>query len=120
MKREPIITLAALFAALAVAAGAAGAHAFQGHVQAANWMKTGAEFQLIHAVAVIAVQTKISARCPAILLLVGSGIFSFTLYALAFGAPKFLAHFAPIGGFLMILGWFAVAYSAWYTKPKAE
>ena len=47
-----LLPLAALSGALAVAAGAFGAHGASG--AAADWLKTGAQYQLIHAVAALA------------------------------------------------------------------
>ena len=46
-----ILVLAALSGAVAVAAGAFGAHGASGQAQA--WLKTGGEYQLIHAVAAL-------------------------------------------------------------------
>ena len=49
MKR--LIELAALSGAIAVAAGAFGAHAATG--KAAEWLKTGGSYEMVHAVAAI-------------------------------------------------------------------
>ncbi len=103
--------LAALSAALAVAAGAFGAHAAAGEQQA-EWLRTGGLYQLVHAVAAIAIMGV--ARGPALLLLTGSAIFALTLYAMALGAPRWLGAVTPIGGTLLIGGWL---WAAWiYTK----
>lgn len=97
--------LAALSAAIAVAAGAYAAHGATG--QAADWLRTGAFYQLVHAVAVIAFAGRW--RGSAWLLLGGATIFAGTLYAMAFGAPHWLGAITPIGGAAMILGWVFVA-----------
>lgn len=103
--------LAALSAALAVAAGAFGAHAAAGEQQA-EWLRTGGMYQLVHAVAAIAIMGV--ARGPALLLLAGSAIFALTLYAMALGAPRWLGAVTPIGGTLLIGGWL---WAAWiYAK----
>ncbi|WP_026091685.1 DUF423 domain-containing protein [Blastomonas sp. AAP53] len=103
--------LAAISAALAVAAGAFGAHAAAGEQQA-EWLRTGGLYQLIHAVAAIAIMGV--ARGPALLLLAGSAIFALTLYAMALGAPRWLGAVTPIGGTLLIGGWL---WAAWmYAK----
>lgn len=103
--------LAALSAALAVAAGAFGAHAAAGEQQA-EWLRTGGLYQLVHAVAAIAIMGV--ARGPALLLLTGSAIFALTLYAMALGAPRWLGAITPIGGTLLIGGWL---WAAWiYAK----
>lgn len=100
-----IVPLAALSAAIAVAAGAYGAHG--AHGAAAEWLRTGAFYQLIHAVAVIALAGR--ARGAGVLLLAGATLFAGTLYAMAFGAPRWLGAVTPIGGAAMILGWLWVA-----------
>ena len=63
---------AAISAAIAVAAGAFGAHGAAGPQQA-EWLRTGGLYQLIHAVAALAIMG--FARGPAITLLVGAAIF---------------------------------------------
>lgn len=105
-----IAVLAALSAALAIAAGAFGAHGASSP-QAAEWMRTGGLYQLIHAVAAISLVT--AARGPAVLLLVGAAIFAFTLYAMAIGGPRWLGAVTPIGGSLMIAGWLWAAWIYW-------
>ena len=103
--------LAAVSAALAVAAGAFGAHAAAGEQQA-EWLRTGGLYQLVHAVAALAIMGV--ARGPALLLLAGSAIFALTLYAMALGAPRWLGAVTPIGGTLLIGGWM---WAAWiYAK----
>ncbi len=102
--------LAALSAALAVAAGAFGAHGASSP-QAAEWLRTGGLYQLIHAVGALAIMGV--ARGPAVLLLAGGAIFGATLYAMALGAPKFLGAVTPIGGTLMIAGWLWAGWIYW-------
>lgn len=98
--------LAALSAALAIAAGAFGAHRFTG--KEAEWLRTGGLYQLIHAVAVLALVRQI---VPGALwlLLGGAAVFAGTLYAMAFGAPRWLGAVTPLGGLAMIAGWIWVA-----------
>lgn len=108
MTRRTLETAACLSAAFAIAAGAFGAHAATG--PAADWLKAGGSYQLVHAVAVLAMAGRFSR--PAWVLLVGSLIFSSSLYALALGGPRLLGAVAPIGGGAMILGWLWMAYLA--------
>ena len=44
--------------------------------------------------------------------LFGVLLFSGSLYALAFGAGKFMVWVTPIGGILFLMGWLCLAYSA--------
>jgi len=101
---------AAISAAIAVAAGAFGAHGAAGP-QEADWLRTGGMYQLVHAVAALAIMG--FARGPAILLLVGAAIFAATLYAMALGAPRWLGAVTPIGGSLLIIGWLWAAWLYW-------
>lgn len=105
-----IAILAALSAALAVAAGAFGAHG-AASPQAAEWLKTGGMYQLIHAVAALAIMG--TTRGAAIMLLVGAAIFAATLYLMALGAPRWLGAITPIGGSLLIVGWLWAAWAYW-------
>ena len=104
-----IVVVAALSGALSIAAGAFGAHGAEG--KAAEWLRTGAQYQLIHAVAALVV-LQMGARGPAWCFLAGAAIFAGTLYAMAEGAPKWLGAVTPVGGALLIAGWAWLAWSA--------
>lgn len=105
-KDATIVRWAALNAALAIAAGAFGAHAVAG-TEPRGWLQTGASYQLVHAVAAIA----IAARFPrqALLMLGGAALFAATLYAMAIGAPRWLGAVTPVGGVAMIAAWLWMA-----------
>ena len=102
-----IAVLAALSAAIAIGAGAFGAHGVS-DPKAVAWLRTGGVYQLIHAVAAITIMGV--ARGAAVVLLIGAAIFALTLYAMALGAPRWLGAITPIGGVLMIGGWL---WAAW-------
>ena len=102
--------LAAISAAIAVAAGAFGAHGAAGQ-QEAEWLRTGGLYQLIHAVAAIAIMG--FARGPAIMLLAGAAIFAFTLYLMALGGPRLLGAVTPLGGLTLMAGWAMLALAVW-------
>ncbi|WEK42860.1 MAG: DUF423 domain-containing protein [Candidatus Sphingomonas colombiensis] len=103
-----LMILAALSGAMAVGAGAFGAHGASG--TAAEWLKTGAHYQLIHAVAAL-VALRLEMRGPAWLFIVGGGLFAATLYLMAIGAPRWFGAITPIGGVLLIGGWLWLAWS---------
>ena len=105
-----ISVLAALSAALAIAAGAFGAHG-AASPQAADWLRTGGLYQLIHAVAALTILGL--ARGAAALLLIGAAIFAISLYLMALGCPRWLGAITPIGGVLMIGGWLWAAFAYW-------
>jgi uncharacterized membrane protein YgdD (TMEM256/DUF423 family) len=104
-----IVLLAGLSGAMAVGAGAFGAHGASG--EAAEWLKTGGHYQLIHAVAAL-LAWQMGARVPAWLFLVGGAIFGGTLYLMALGLPRWLGAVTPIGGTALIVGWLWLAWSA--------
>jgi uncharacterized membrane protein YgdD (TMEM256/DUF423 family) len=104
-----LMLLAALSGALAVGAGAFGAHGASG--EAAEWLKTGGQYQLIHAVAAL-VAMRLDARGPGWLFVVGSAIFAGTLYLMAVGAPRWFGAITPIGGTLLIIAWLWLAWIA--------
>jgi uncharacterized membrane protein YgdD (TMEM256/DUF423 family) len=99
--------LLALSGAIAVIAGAYGAHGASG--KAIEWLRTGAEYQMIHALAGLYAAGRPSGGGPAALFLIGAAIFSGTLYAMALGAPHWLGAVTPLGGLGMILGWIWLA-----------
>ncbi len=107
MKRDPLIMIAALSAALAIMAGAFGAHGASAEMAAL--LRTGAAYQLPHAAAAITVAR--FDRRASWLLLVGGIIFGTSLYSLALGAPRWLGAITPLGGVTMIGGWLWLAFS---------
>lgn len=92
---------AALSAAVAIGAGAFGAHAFGG--REAEWLRTGGLYQMLHAVAALVVM-RIDRRV-AWVLVSGAAVFAGCLYAMALGAPRWLGAVTPVGGVMMIAGW---------------
>ncbi|KQS04721.1 hypothetical protein ASG11_11065 [Sphingomonas sp. Leaf357] len=103
-----IVILAGLSGAMAVGAGAFGAHGAIG--EAADWLKTGGQYQLIHAVAAL-VAMRLDAKGPAMLFLAGGAIFGVSLYLMAMGLPRWLGAVTPIGGASLIAGWLWLAWS---------
>ncbi|WP_375428402.1 DUF423 domain-containing protein [uncultured Sphingomonas sp.] len=100
--------MAALSGAIAVAAGAYGAHG--AHGKAAEWLSTGAQYQLVHAVAAL-VAMGMGARGASWAFVAGAALFAGTLYLMAAGAPKWLGAVTPIGGLVLIGGWVWLAWA---------
>ncbi len=93
-----LMILAALSGAMAVGAGAFGAHGASGAAQ--EWLKTGGQYQLVHAVAAL-VAMWLEARGPAWLFVAGGLVFAGTLYLMALGAPRwFGGDYADWGHFV--------------------
>ncbi len=111
------ISISAGLGALGVMMGAFGAHGLQGRVEekAIEWIRTGAQYQMIHALALLgwAVWAQMRARTggaipgqfPGWGFFFGVLIFSGTLYAMALGGPRWLGAITPIGGSLLIAAW---------------
>ncbi len=96
-----IRALAALSIAMAIGAGAFGAHGAIG--KAAEYLDTGSLYQMVHGLALLIVAD--INRKAAWLMFTGASIFASTLYLMAMGAPRWLGAITPIGGVLMIAGW---------------
>ena len=115
--RPPTWTrLAAISGLLAVGFGAFAAHGVH-DPKAAEWLRTGALYQMTHALAVFAALglARAGARrsgLAAALFLGGTVLFSGSLYALAFGAPHWAGAITPLGGLAFLAGWAVLAWSA--------
>ncbi len=117
------IVLAAGSGALAVAAGAFGAHALRGEVDAqlvSTWT-TAAHYQLLHsavllALGLFAVSTQRSVTLPATLFALGILLFSGSLYALVLTQQSWLGPLTPIGGLLLVAGWLSLL---WLGRPSS-
>lgn len=109
MSGRTLVRLAALCGAIAVIAGAFGAHGAEG--KAAEWLRTGAQYGMVHALAVM-VAVRLGVKLAAILLLGGSALFAATLYLMALGGPLWLGAVTPLGGLGMIVGWLVLAWRA--------
>lgn len=111
-----VVRLAAISGFLAVAFGAFAAHGAK-DARAVELLHTGSLYQMTHALAVLgwlAVRkagAKTGATTPA-LFLVGTLLFSGSLYALAFGAPRLLGMVTPFGGLCFLAGWLLLAWRA--------
>jgi len=119
-----MLGLAALSGMVAVAAGAFGEHG-ETNAVAKDWLKTGAEYGMAHALAVYAAFALMRAEArfaevAAWLLLAGGIVFSWSLDLMAVtGAPAF-GMVTPVGGPLMLAGWLALAISAFAGARKPD
>lgn len=109
------VLCAAVLGALAVAAGAFGAHGLRDRVepqQVAAWM-TAAHYQLLHSAVILAlglfeITSKRSVRVPASLLTGGVLLFSGSIYLLTLAELRFLGPVTPLGGLSLIAGWLSL------------
>lgn len=73
----------------------------------AEWVKTGAQYQLFHAAALLALvslQGRMRAWVGSCFCL-GALLFSGSLYVMAMAGWYWAAFVTPVGGLLMMLGW---------------
>lgn len=123
-----LITLAAgLLGLLGVALGAFGAHALKATLlangQLESW-KTAVLYQMIHAVALLAVASRSNSDSGPRTKIAGCWVggvvlFSGSLYWLALGGPiKLLWPFTPLGGVALLAGWGLLVFTAW-KRPSA-
>ncbi len=110
----------AISGGLAVAAGAFGAHALRARLppDLLAVFQTGAQYQLAHALALLACGWMVG-RAPGAaaalagwLFLAGTVLFSGSLYALALSGIRALGAITPFGGVAFLVGWAALAWAA--------
>jgi uncharacterized membrane protein YgdD (TMEM256/DUF423 family) len=110
------LALAALNGLMGVAAGAFGAHAVS-DPQAKEWLRTGAQYQLIHAVAALACYGLLRlavgpANWAGWLFGVGGLVFGASLYIMAMSGLRVLGAVTPLGGVLLLAGWAVLIWGA--------
>lgn len=113
--------LAALFGFSGVALGAFAAHGLKGRlsVEYLAVFHTGVQYQLVHALALLAVAL-LGAQLPGRLLAaagslfaLGILLFSGSLYLLALSGIGKLGIITPFGGLAFLAGWLCLGLAAW-------
>jgi uncharacterized membrane protein YgdD (TMEM256/DUF423 family) len=111
--------LGSMLALSAVLFGAFGAHALRetlsAHDSIQTW-ETAVRYQMWHALALILLSMipgpqsmpKMAGPC----FVVGSLLFSGSLYGLALGGPKWLGPITPLGGLCLMIGWVLLVCSS--------
>jgi uncharacterized membrane protein YgdD (TMEM256/DUF423 family) len=119
--------LGAVSAFLAVAAGAFGAHALRARLapDLLAIFETGARYQMFHALALVLIAL-LAARQPTGALtlagwmfVLGTLLFSGSLYALALTGVRALGAITPLGGLCFLAGWVALALAFVRGAPGA-
>ena len=117
--RRVWMALAAASGFVSVAAGAFAAHGL-GDPAAKELMRTGSAYQMTHALATLACAALADlaprVRFAPAFFLAGSALFSGSLYALAFGAPRLVGAITPLGGLLFLAGWATLIWAALRAK----
>jgi uncharacterized membrane protein YgdD (TMEM256/DUF423 family) len=129
MKLNPVL-IGSLLALIAVVAGAFGAHALKEvlNPEQLSSYSTAVRYQMIHALALLIISRlnlapKIS-QSVYWCMLIGVILFSGSIYGLHLGPLitrsnwYFLGPITPIGGLLLIIGWFLVLLSQLKKRKK--
>lgn len=112
------VVMAGLNGSMAVGLGAFAAHGMAGSDMdyARGLVEKGAHYQLVHAVALVAIAALVHhvpdeklLRLSAYAMLAGILFFCGSLYMIAFTGTSAFGAVAPIGGFAFIGGWLLLA-----------
>ena len=111
--------LGAVSAAIAVVAGAFGAHALRERLTASHLaaFETGARYQMYHALGLLAVAWLSSTVKPGPvavagwLMVAGTVLFSGSLYLLALTGASWWGAVTPLGGVCFIAAWLTLAWA---------
>lgn len=113
------VGIGAISAFVSVAAGAFGAHALRGRLtpESLAVFETAARYQMYHALGLLAVGWAV-ARWPAgpaqwagWLFVIGTVLFSGSLYLLALSGIRWLGAITPLGGIAFLVGWLLLAFA---------
>ncbi len=115
-----LFALGAVSALISVGAGAFGAHALRARLspELLAVFETGARYQMYHALGLFAASWAVT-RWPGPwafragwLFLVGTLLFSGSLYALALSGVRWLGAVTPFGGVALLAGWACLVLAA--------
>ena len=117
------IIIASLFAALAILFGAFGSHALKERLSAQSLevYDIATRYLMFHALGIFLIALlgfqlpKESLEIPVTIMIVGTFIFSGSLYLIAILDFKKLGMVTPIGGLLLIVSWLLLAYNIYKT-----
>lgn len=123
MRRRLVVLAAAVCGLFAVAAGAFGAHGFEGPASAerALWLEKASRYAMWHGLALLgAAALELATPAVALGFCGGTLLFSGSLTALAFGAPRAVAWITPLGGILFLAGWGALFAAALRARARGR
>ena len=115
------LATAGILLALAMVLGAFGAHALKEQISPdrLHVYETAVMYHFFNALGLLGIGLTLrfvgtpAVRWAAVLVLVGIVLFSGSLYALTFGAPRPLGIVTPFGGLALIAGWLCFAAGVW-------
>jgi uncharacterized membrane protein YgdD (TMEM256/DUF423 family) len=115
------VAVGAVSALISVAAGAFGAHALRERLSLEEKVifEIGARYQMYHALAMVAVgilsELRSSRRLAwaGVFFLIGTVVFSGSLYALSLSGLRGFGAITPLGGASLLAGWGMLAAARW-------
>jgi uncharacterized membrane protein YgdD (TMEM256/DUF423 family) len=115
-----LIATGAISAFIGVGLGAFGAHGLRKRLSADMLavFEIGVRYQLVHALALLgagAAASRLSGGALAtagVLFVIGTLVFSGSLYVLALSGRKWLGAITPLGGLALLAGWASLAWAA--------
>jgi len=115
--------LGSILALSAVLFGAFGAHALRETLSAHDSIQiweTAVRYQMWHALTLILLSmislSKPIPKMTGLCFVVGTLLFSGSLYGLALDGPKWLGPVTPLGGLCLMVGWLLLVYSSYKNK----
>jgi len=113
------LLIGALLALLGVMLGAFGAHGLKNILDASALatFEVGVRYQIYHALAILLVgglaaqASLVWRKRAALLFMIGSVLFSGSIYLLVLTGQKWLGPVTPLGGLCLMLGWVALVIS---------
>ena len=119
MTAKLLLSLGGLYGLLGVLLGAFGAHGLRDRLdpsQLSSW-QTAVQYQLFHALALIAVAIwclhsgQNVLRYAGGFFALGIVLFSGSIYALVLGSASWMGPITPLGGLTLMAGWGCVIYA---------
>ncbi len=115
------LAIAGALLALATVFGAFGAHALKTQLSPDRLQvyDTAVRYHFFHALGLLGIGLTLRfvdagpVRWASVLVLLGIVLFSGSLYALTFGAPRAFGIVTPFGGLALIAGWLCFAMGVW-------
>ncbi len=122
-----LLLLAAMFGFTGVALGAFAAHGLKTQLSADYLavFQTGVHYQMLHALALLALAALWERLAQRLLLAagicfcVGILLFSGSLYALTLSGIGALGVITPVGGLMFLVGWACLGLAAWRLPVRA-
>ncbi|MGM3173895.1 DUF423 domain-containing protein [Dickeya lacustris] len=128
MNSRFMLMFAAISGFVYVALGAFGAHVLSkalGEAQMA-WLHTGLQYQAVHTLVILVLSVAMYQWASvwfywsAVLLALGTVLFSGSLYCLALSTLRFWVFVTPVGGVCFLAGWVLLLIGALRLKGRAE